>query len=65
MGYKNIEKIVLSYDKDTDFAPRVESFPVIGHVPAERGGCVLNRESDNSESEANIQNWYRLGYLEK
>lgn len=65
MGYKNIPKLVLAYSHDIDFSPRVESFPVIGHVPAEKGGCVVDRESDNTESEKNIHEWYKLGYLER
>lgn len=67
MGYKNIKKVVLSYAGDTDFSPRVESFPVIGHVPAERGGCNVFRDSEESQkiSEANILNFFKLGYLER
>jgi hypothetical protein len=67
MGYQNIKKIVLSYSRDTDFSPRVESFPVIGHVPAERGGCNIFRDSEEFQkvSEANILNFFKLGYLER
>lgn len=67
MGYKNIPKLVLSYSKDNDFTPRVESFPVIGHVPAERGGCNVFRDSieEQQKSESNIQEFFKLGYLER
>jgi hypothetical protein len=67
LGYRNIEKIVVSYDKDTDFSPRVESFPVIGHIPTERSGCSNFRSSKLSvELNDNMANeWYRLGYLER
>jgi hypothetical protein len=65
MGYKNIPKIVLAHTHDTDYRPRVESFPVIGHTPIERGGCATHRESDNTQSEKNINEWYRMGYLER
>lgn len=67
MGYKNTKKIVLSYPGDTDFTPRVESFPVIGHVPAERGGCNVFRDSKEFQeiSETNILNFFKLGYLER
>jgi hypothetical protein len=67
MGYKNIQKIVLSYAHDTDFTPRVESFPVIGHVPAERGGCNVFRDSaeHQEKSEKHIQEFFKLGYLER
>lgn len=62
LGKKDIEKWVVSYDKDEDNTPRVESFPVVGHLPNERGGCWWFREKatpDNSEI------YYKLGYLEK
>jgi hypothetical protein len=67
MGYKNIPKIVMSYEGDTDFSPRVESFPVIGHVPAERGGCNMFRDDEaiQNVSENNIQEFFKLGYLER
>jgi len=67
MGYKNIPKIVMSYENDTDFSPRVESFPVIGHTPIERGGCYEFRNNSDlqNESEININNFYKLGYLER
>jgi hypothetical protein len=59
-GKQGRDKIVLSYDGDTDFNARVESFPCIGHVPNEQSGCFLYRNekvSDNSDL------YYRLGYL--
>lgn len=67
MGYKNIPKIVLSYEKDTNFSPRVESFPVIGHTPIERGGCYTFRHNEELQkfSDTNINNFYKLGYLER
>ena len=63
MGMKNIKKIVVSYDKDTNFSPVVESFPVIGHLPNERGGCWHFR-NDNSIVD-NHNKYYELGYLER
>ena len=67
MGFKNIPKIVLTYDKDTDFTPRVESFPVIAHTPIERGGCNVFRNCDESQrlSDDSIKKFYELGYLER
>lgn len=67
MGYKNIKKIVVAYPHDVDFSPRVESFPVIGHTPVERGGCFefRNSEEDKRISESNVQEFYRKGYLER
>jgi len=67
MGYKNIPKIVLSYEYDTDFSPRVESFPVIGHTPIERGGCYEFRHNEELQkfSDENINNFYKQGYLER
>ena len=52
----------MNYDKDIDFNPRVESFPIVGHLPNERGGCFLFR-SENINDNADI--WYKLGYLER
>jgi hypothetical protein len=67
MGYKNIAKIVIAHDEDMDFSPRVESFPIIGHTPVERGGCFefRNDKTLNKISDDNINNFYKLGYLER
>lgn len=67
MGYKNIQKIVIAYPREVDYNPRVESFPVIGHVPTEYGGCYVfrNCESSQKQSDENIQEFYKLGYLER
>jgi len=62
MGKHNIEKWVVSYDKDTDFSPRVESFPIIGHLPNERGGCWWYRSESASD---NADKFYKLQYLER
>jgi len=62
LGKNDIQKIVMNYDKDTDFNPRVESFPVIGHLPNERGGCWLFRNEGKPD---NHETYYKLGYLEK
>jgi hypothetical protein len=62
LGMKNIKKIVVSYEKDDDFTPRVESFPIVGHLPNERGGCWLFR---NESVPDNHEIYYKLGYLEK
>ena len=62
MGMKNIKKYVVNYDQDTDFNPRVESFPVIGHLPNDRGGCWWFR---NESAPDFHQKYYSLGYLEK
>lgn len=72
MGYRNIRKIVLKYANDTDFRPRVESFPVIGHtVYDNKQGCNIYRRLVESNAEENQRvetihsNWYKLGYLER
>lgn len=62
LGKNDIMKMVVSYDKDEDFSPRVESFPVIGHVPNERGGCWLYRSESIPD---NHEFYYKIGYLEK
>ena len=67
MGFKNISKIVLAYEHDTNHSPRVESFPVIGHVPAESSGCRIFRSSSEKVNQNDIiaNERYRLGYLER
>lgn len=67
MGYKNIPKIVLAYEHDKDYSPRVESFPVIGHVPAESSGCRVFRSLPEQVNQNDMiaNEWYRLGYLER
>lgn len=62
LGMKDIHKIVVSYGGDEDYSPRVESFPVINHVPNERGGCWWFR---NESAPDNHEKYYKLGYLEK
>jgi hypothetical protein len=62
LGKHNIKKIVINYDKDDDYTPRVESFPIVGHLPNERGGCFWFR-NENINDNADI--WYKLGYLER
>lgn len=62
LGMKNIKKYVVAYDRDVDFSPKVESFPVIGHIPNERGGCWWFR---NESADDNHQIYYKLGYLER
>jgi len=72
LGYKNIKKIVLNYPDDTDFRPRVESFPVLGHTAYEnKQGCnIFRRLVENDKDEFNRveeihKSWYQLGYLER
>jgi hypothetical protein len=62
LGKHNIQKIVMNYDKDNDFRPRAESFPIVGHLPNERGGCFWFR---NESADDNSNTWYKLGYLER
>lgn len=65
MGYKNIQKWCLTHSSITDFTPRVESFPVIKHSNIERGGCYLFRTSETKESDLNLKEFYKKGYLER
>lgn len=60
LGKHNIEKWVVNYNKDTDFIPRVESFPVIGHIPNHRGGCWWFRNENQSD---NNEEYHKIGYL--
>lgn len=52
LGKQKIRKIVMNYNKDTNFKSRVESFPVDKVVPNEKSGCNIYRSenvSDNSD----------------
>jgi hypothetical protein len=62
LGKNNIQKIVMNYENDTDFRPRVESFPVIGHLPNEIGGCAIFRREQTPD---NHELYYKLGFLER
>lgn len=62
MGKHNIEKWVVNYEKDTDFKPVVESFPIIRTVPNERGGVNLYRDE---KAVVNHDIYYKLGWLER
>lgn len=62
LGKHEIHKIVVNYDGDQEFSPRVESFPVVGHLPNERGGCWWYRKDSETD---NADKWYKLNYLER
>lgn len=62
LGKNHIQKMVVSYDGDTDYSPRVESFPVINHLPNEKGGCWWFR---NESVPDNHEVYYKLGFLER
>lgn len=70
MGYKNIKKVVLKCENcNGDYSARVESYPVIRHVPisGDIHGCNAFRtdESIRDVMEVASNNWYKLGYLER
>jgi hypothetical protein len=70
MGYKNIKKIVLACPScDGDYTPRVETYPVISHVPisGEIHGCnyFRNDERIRNQTKATLDHWYKMGYLER
>lgn len=62
LGKNDIKKMVVTYDLDEDFSPRVESFPCVRILPNERGGCWVFRNEDTDD---NNKEFYSLGYLEK
>jgi hypothetical protein len=62
LGKHNIHKMVVNYTGDTVFNPIVESFPVVGHLPNEYGGCYWFRSEQMSD---NADTYYKLGYLER
>lgn len=69
LGYKNIKKMVLRCENCIDFTSRVESYPVIGHVPLESNGVGCNVFRTNEDviksGDAVAMEWYKLGYLER
>jgi len=69
LGYKNIHKMVLAWEHDTDFSPRVESFPCIGHVPitGDRHACNLFRDNTSIQAsgEEVTGEWYKEHWLER
>jgi hypothetical protein len=62
LGKYNIEKWVMNYNKDINFSARVESFPVIGSLPNEQGGCWWYRSESTDD---NSNKYYKLQYLER
>jgi hypothetical protein len=62
LGKHNIEKWVVNYNNDNDFSPRVESFPVVKHLPNESGGCNWFRH-DSVDDGSDF--YYKKGYLER
>ena len=65
VGKYNIPKIVVAHDKETNYTPRVDSFPVIDHLPIESGGCNIFRQKNLLEYEESEKLFYKLGYLER
>lgn len=62
LGMNNIKKIVISYDKDVNFDPVVESFPILGRTSNENDGCWWFRTESIPD---NHEIYYKLGYLER
>jgi hypothetical protein len=62
LGKENISKIVMSYNKDTNFNAVVESFPVINSISNEKSGCSYYREKSVSD---NSDKFYKLGFLNR
>jgi len=70
LGYKNIKKISLKCENcENNFSPRVETYPVIGHVPisGEVHGCNIFRQDEaiNKKLAHIIIDWHKLGYMER
>jgi hypothetical protein len=62
LGKENIHKIVVNYEGDTNFSPRVESFPVVRILPHDRGGCNWFRDEQTPDGS---DQYYKLGYLDR
>ena len=52
----------MNYDKDVNFSAVVESFPVVGSLPNERGGCWWYRSESTDD---NSNKYHKLQYLER
>lgn len=52
---KGISKIVMAYDKETFFVPRVKSFPIINIADNPMTGCDLFRGHPNKSSSHQLQ----------
>ena len=69
MGFRNIPKMVLACPNETNFRPRVESFPVIGHTPitSERHACNVFRDDEHviKSGEAQANSWYSEHWMER
>jgi len=61
LANNKIKRIVVNYEKDTNFQPRVESFPCVKIVPNDKAGCSYYRESSVPD---NHQEFYKK-YLDK
>lgn len=59
---KGISKIVMAYDKETFFVPRVKSFPIVNIFDNPMTGCDLFRGHPNKSSSPDLQLEYdRIG----
>ena len=55
---KGVEKIVLSYDKETFFIPRVKSFPIVNTLDCPMTGCDIFRGHANKSNSFELQGMY-------
>lgn len=55
---KDIKKIVLAYDQETFFVPRVKSFPVVNLLDCPMTGCDIIRGHANKNNSFELQDMY-------
>jgi hypothetical protein len=55
---KGIKKIVLAYDKETFFYPRVKSFPILNIIEQPMTGCDLFRGHPHKNNSIDLQKMY-------
>lgn len=66
LGKHHIQKIVLAYESEINYNARVESFPVINHLPVEAGGCnVFRQRGSTPEQQALETKFYQNQWLER
>lgn len=72
LGKNKVKKIVCAWPGETDFSPRVESYPIIGKLCHQwpSGGCNIRKNTKNScllgvpYSEEVMQEWISAGWYD-
>lgn len=65
LGSKGIARIVPFHEGDTYFFARVQSWPIIGHIPCPFGGCNIFRNEVHTDNDQWLQEQLDNGNLSK